>query len=123
MAFIPLTRGSAGVPPFEKIPCSLATSVGTALTAAGALATGTAAPAYVAVEERSAGAGYVNAVRVTDDLVFETELSEASASIAVGTKYTISADGGKITATATSGVAEVVSFDGKAAGDTVRVRF
>ena len=61
------------MPPFEKIPCAIATSVGTALTAAGALAAGTSAPAYVAMEERSAGSGYVNAVRVTDDLIFETD--------------------------------------------------
>lgn len=123
MAFILKSRENAGVSPWEKVPCSAATSVGTALTAAGAVASGTSAPAYIAVEERAAGAGYVNAIRVTDGDVFETQLSEASSSIAVGTKYTISADGAKITATSTSGVAEVVSFDGKAAGDTVCVRF
>ena len=55
--------------------------------------------------------------------VFETTLTEASASLKAGTAYTISADGASITTTTADGVAEVVNFDGKAVGDKVRVRF
>ena len=61
--------------------------------------------------------------RVRPETVYETELSALSASIKVGKKYTLDGDAEKITATDTSGVAEVVSFDGTAAGSKVRVRF
>ena len=56
-------------------------------------------------------------------MIYETKLTAAYSAIAAGAKVTISSDGLGITATTTSGVAEIVEWDGKASGDRVRVRF
>lgn len=127
--FLPRSFDHGKPDPFEYMPCTASTvyALGMALKlASGALvkASGTDVPEYIAMEDKAAVAGDKLAVlRVSDDTVYETELSVASASIAIGAKYTIDTTGGMITATTTSGVAEVVDFDGKAAGDKVRVRF
>lgn len=91
------------------------------LTKCGATAT----PTFIAMKAAaSAPAGTVIPVlRVSKEVIYETELSAASPSIAKGAKYTLASSGRGITATTTSGVAEVVDWDGKAAGDKVRVRF
>lgn len=91
------------------------------LTKCGATAT----PTYIAMGAvASAPAGTkIPVLRVSDEVIYETILSEASASIAIGAKYTLHTDGLSITATTTSGKAEVVGFDGKAQGDRVYVRF
>ena len=47
----------------------------------------------------------------------------ATCGIAAGAKVTISSNGLGITATTTSGVAEIVDWDGTAVGSQVRVRF
>ena len=91
------------------------------LTKCGATAT----PKYIAMQPiTSAAAGSkIAVVRVSKDVIYDTVLSAASASIAKGAVYTLGSDGLSITATTTSGVAEVVDWDGKASGDHVRVRF
>lgn len=116
--------------PFEYVPVTggLAIDCGTALIVTGgklALATGTNKPTYISMAKRAATTdGEVIAVqRVSAKTIFETELSEEDADIAIGEKHTISADGNKITATIVSGVAEIISVDGTAAGAKVRVRF
>ena len=73
------------------------------------------------VEETTEGQ-MIHVERVREETVYETELSVASASIAKGQKYTMDANGEKITAT-TGGSCEVVNFDGTEAGDKVRIRF
>lgn len=85
----------------------------------------TTKPTYIAMGSvTSAPAGTkIPALRVSKEVIFETQLSVASASIAKGASYTLSSDGMKITATTSSGVAEVVGWEGKAAGDKVFVRF
>ena len=82
-------------------------------------------PEFIAMEAvTSAPAGTkIAVIRVNEDVCYETELSEASASIAIGAKYTLDSTASKITATTTKGIAEVVAFDGKAQGDKVRIRF
>lgn len=55
-------------------------------------------------------------------MTFETALSVAATGIKVGGKHTIDTTGSLITATTTDGVAEVVTFDGTAAGSRVVVR-
>lgn len=87
----------------------------------------TAAPAFIAMgactgAEATAGKK-IPVLRVSKEIIYETELKAASSSIAKGAKYTLHTDGLGITATTTSGVAEVVDWDGKASGDKVRVRF
>ena len=63
------------------------------------------------------------AVAVSKDVIYQTELTAAYAGIAAGAKVTISSNGLGITATTTSGVAEIVDWDGTAVGSPVRVRF
>lgn len=113
---------------YKQVAGSLALKVGTALVfSSGKLttATGTSKPEYISMTEiASTTAGEkIAVIRVSDDTVYETELSVSSSSIVLGAKYTIDTTGGKITATTSGGVAEVVAYDGKAAGDKVRVRF
>lgn len=63
-------------------------------------------------------------VRAGDDnVIWETTLSDADPDIAAGLKYCIYTDGAQHDGGKTNGVLEVIDFDGKAAGDRVRVRF
>ena len=119
-----------GVDPWELQPAGtgLTLHVGTALVLAeGKLAKcgATAKPTFVCMADAaSTKAGQmVPVMRVLPDTVWETELSVISAGIQPGKKYTLDSSAEKITATDASGVAEVVSFDGTAAGSKVRVRF
>ena len=112
----------------QPAPAGLTLHVGTALVlTAGKLtkATGTTKPEFICMQEVASTVAdqLIHVERVREETVYETELSVASSAIAVGGKYTIATDGEKITSTTTDGVAEVVSFDGTAAGDKVRVRF
>lgn len=130
--FIPRIYDGGQPAPWELQPAgaSLAAKVGMALyLASGVLAKATATqkPEFICMEDTTAGATagetYLHVIRVQPTIEFETVLSEASASIARGAKYTIGTDAGSITATATNGVAEVVDYEGKAQGDKVTVRF
>lgn len=70
--------------------------------------------------------GTVPATRVHKDIEYETELTAAPAegsALKVGQKVTISADGLGVTATTTSGVAEIQYIEGQTVGALVRVRF
>lgn len=116
--------------PWEKLPAAngLTLHVGTALAYSGGnltLATGGTMPTYICMEDviNTEAGQKIHVERVRPETVYETELSAANASIAAGAKYTIHTDGETITATDTSGVAQVVNYDGKAKGDKVRVRF
>lgn len=103
-------------------------TVGEALkVASGAVTkcTGATKPAYVCVGPANA-AGEVPCVEVQDYMEFETTLGVApteSATVAVGNKVTIHTDGASVTATTTSGVAEVLAIDGQTVGSRVVVRF
>jgi hypothetical protein len=91
-----------------------------------AVASGTTKPTYICMCEKSAAvtAGtIIPVIRVEPDMVFETISSAAMTSINLGDKVTIASDGLRVTATTTSGVAEVVAIDDTASGGTVRVRF
>lgn len=113
---------------YKPVTGSLSIKVGTALAFSGgklAIATGTTKPEYISMTEiaSTTDGEDIAVIRVSDDTVYETELAVASSAIALGAKYTLDTNGEKITATTTNGVAEVVAFEGKAAGDKVRVRF
>ena len=126
--FILNSRSVQGNAPIEYIPCgAISVKVGDALTVASgnaAKATGATAPTHVSVTEKVVGTAgeLIGAVRIEDGMTFETALSVAASGIKVGAKHTIDATGALITATTDGGVAEVVSFDGTAAGDRVIVR-
>lgn len=93
------------------------------LTKCGATAT----PTFIAQEpctaaEATAGKE-ISVLRVSKEVIYETELTAAYSAIAAGAKVTLASTGLGITATTTSGVAEIVDWDGTAVGDRVRVRF
>lgn len=116
--------------PLEYLPCgAIQPKIGLALTQSGgnlAIASGTTKPTYICMTERAAAvtAGeIIPVIRVGADVIFETTNSAAFTSVKQGDKVTISGDGMEVTATTTSGVAEVIDFDGTAVGSKVRVRF
>ena len=61
-------------------------------------------------------------IRVADDVIYETQLSAAASSAAIGSKLEVSSGGLQVDATA-AGSFEVVFLGGTAIGDTVRGRF
>ncbi len=117
-------------PPIEykTATASESYSVGEALKLASGkvtLCSGTTKPEFVCVGPAN-GAGEVPCVAVQDYMEFETTLVVApadSAAIGVGDKVTIHTDGMQVTATKTSGVAQIVALDGQAVGDRVVVKF
>lgn len=128
--FIPEIWHNSESEPWELQPAAngLELHVGTALTFSGGnlvKATGSNKPGFICMQEVTTNkAGQmIHVERVRPETVYETTLAVASAGIARGNKYTIDSTGEKLTATTDSGVAEVVNFNGTAAGSKVRVRF
>ncbi|MBQ9412908.1 MAG: hypothetical protein IJU29_07415 [Oscillospiraceae bacterium] len=116
--------------PLEQLPAGAITpKVGLALTQTDgllAVASGTTKPSYICMAQRAAAVAsgtVIPVIRVGSDMIFETVFSASASSIKLGNKVTIASDGLRVTATTTSGVAEVVGMDGTASGSTVRVRF
>ena len=116
--------------PIEYLPASAITpKMGMALTQTGgmlAVASGTTAPSYVCMcesESACAAGDIIPVLRVGHDIIWETIAQAAMTSVKLGDKVTLHTDGLQVTATTTSGVAEVVYKDGDAAGSMVRVRF
>lgn len=85
------------------------------------LDSGTDKPSYICVGPE--GDNGVPCVEVLPDMEFETTLSAAGTSLAVGDKVTIHTDGLQVTATTTNGVAEITGMYGTAAGSKVTVKF
>lgn len=131
MAFKIYKTDDGRIPGIEYLPCSAITpKVGMALVQSSgnlAIATGTTAPTYISMCEKDsacAAGDIIPVIRVSKDMVFETNFSAAATSINLGDKVTLHAsDGMQVTATTTSGVAEVVYMDGTASGSMCRVRF
>ena len=130
MAFKIHSVDGGRVPGIEYLPCSAITpKVGMALVQSSgnlALATGTTKPTYISMIDKSAActAGdIIPVIRVLPDMIFETEFSASASAINLGDKVTLASDGLRVTATTSSGVAEVVYGAGGASGDTCRVRF
>jgi len=132
--FIPHKNAAGNVIPWEMLPAGAITpKVGMALIQSSgnlAIATGTNAPTYISMCEKESActAGdMIPVIRVDHDTIYETTNSASFASIKKGDKVTLHAsDGLQVTATKTSGVAEVVDFDDVAASGTggkVYVRF
>lgn len=114
----------------EYLPVSAITpKVGMALVQTSgnlSIASGTTAPTYISMCERDTActAGeLIPVVRIQQDIIFGVPAQAAMTSVKLGDKVTIHTDGLQVTATTTSGVAEVVGMDGTAAGSTVLVRF
>lgn len=89
------------------------------------LCSGVAAPSHVCVGPIDDN-GVVPCVEVQKYMEFETTLGVApadSATVGVGDKVTLHTDGMQVTATKTSGVAEVTGIDGQTVGSRVTVKF
>ena len=130
MAFKIHSIDGGRVPGIEYLPCSAITpKVGMALVQSSgnlALATGTTAPTYISMAEKSAACAageLIPVIRVLPDMIFETSFSASASAINLGDKVTLASDGLRVTGTTTSGVAEVVYMDGTASGSLCRVRF
>lgn len=129
MAFLIHSTDDHRVAHLEYHPCGAITpKVGMALVMSGgvlAAATGTTKPTYIAMTSRDTActAGeIIPVVRIQPDMLLETSFSADAAEVKLGNKVTISADGTQVTATTTSGVAEVVYMDGTDADSMCRVR-
>lgn len=117
-------------PPIEYKTATAGESyaVGEALKQSGGkvtLCSGTTKPEYICVGPAN-DAGEVPCVAVQDYMEFQTTLAVApadSATIGVGDKVTIHTDGMQVTATKTSGVAQLVRVDGQTVGSVVIVKF
>lgn len=132
--FVPHKNAAGNAIPWEYLPAGAITpKVGMALVQTDgnlAVATDANAPSYISMMESNAAltAGTnIPVIRVDHDTIYETTNSAAFSSIKKGDKVTLHAsDGLQVTATKTSGVAEVVDFDDAAAsgaGGKVYVRF
>ena len=131
--FVPVKNDTGAPTPWEELPCSAITpKVGMAMVMSSgklAIATGTTAPTYICMCEKDAAVAadtLIPVQRVEPGNIYETTLSAAGSALNLGDKVTLHASNGmQVTATTTSGVAEIVEFmtDGKASGDAVRVRF
>lgn len=126
MAFLIQQVDGGRVPGIEYLPCGAITpKVGMALIQSGgnlAIATGSNVPTYVSMIEKEAActAGdIIPVMRVLPDMMFETTFQAAATAVNLGDKVTLHTDGLQVTATKTSGVAEVVGMDGTAVGDKV----
>jgi len=124
------TNGRPTAAEMYAVTSAEAVAVGEALVLSSGKLTkcgATATPDFIALEPCTAAeatAGKAIAVtRVSKDVIYETVLTAAYSAIAAGAKVTLASSGLGITATTTSGVAEIVDWDGKASGDKVRVRF
>lgn len=128
MAFLLQSTDVGQTPPMEYRQATAEEDVvlGEALvTASTGLLTkcgATARPEFIAVGPQDEH-DCVPVVRVQDYQVWRTQLSAAGTSLKPGNKVTLEADGLRVTATTTSGVAAIVELEGTAAGDSVRVRF
>lgn len=60
---------------------------------------------------------------IEEDMEFKTTFSATATSIVPGNKVTLHTDGAQVTATTSSGVAEVVDMRGTASGSEVIVKF
>lgn len=132
MAFLVHSTDDHRVPVLEYLPAltQLQVNVGMAMkldAANGVLsaATGAVKPDYICMCSREAVAAgeQIPVIRVDSDMVFETSFAVAADALKLGSKVTLHTDGMQITATTENGVAQIITMDGTAVGDTCRVRF
>ena len=129
MAFLISQNNGGIIPGLEYLPAGAITpQIGMALVMTdGNLAAcgATTRPQYIcatAAESALTAGTIIPVFRVLEGTLFATSWSAAASAVNAGDLVTLSA-GMQVTATTTSGVAEVVSMDGTAVGDTVYVRF
>lgn len=128
MGFIPHKYRDGQLDPWEPKPAAagLTLEVGKLMKLSDgklAVATATDKPEYICMEYRENQTNdgqMVHVIAVSCETIYETTLSEQSASISVGSTYNIDSTGMMVTATG-GGSIRVESYEGKEAGDKVRV--
>jgi hypothetical protein len=120
------TNNSGVAPTIKQVAANTAVTyaVGDALVLTSgklAKAGATVKPEYISAEKAS-GKDVLSVYQVESNQEYETTLSTAG-ELVVGTKVTLSSTADSVTATTTSGVAEVVSVAGSTSGSAVVVRF
>lgn len=130
IGFIPHTIEGGGSLPLEMMPAAAITpKIGLALAfSSGKLAVcgATVAPEYICMTESDAAVAagtMIPVMRVNHRVVFSVPATASMAAVALGTKVTLHTDGMQVTATTTSGVAEIVGREGTGAGAAQYVRF
>ena len=88
----------------------------------------TVRPEYIALEDSGAGKTYVLAYTVSENMIFETPITDSPEALTEGACVTLSKDDNGntvgVSATTASGVAKIVSLDGATdAGDKISVKF
>lgn len=128
MSFIPVKSDSGALQPWEYLPVKAGDyQLGQLLSASGGkltaiTAASTAEPPYVSMADKTAAEGEdLPVIRVRGDRVFETTLSAAVSTAAVGGRLQIAAGG--LEAASGSGAFEIVSLEGTEKGSVVRGRF
>lgn len=123
-------KNNATIPVVKEIPAAAGTySVGDtlALNAAGLVAqvAGTNVPEFVCASKGTVASGVAIAVNpIYEDMEFKTVFSADGTALKAGAKVTISTTFDSVTATTTSGVAEIVEKLGSgASGTEVIVKF
>ena len=119
-------------PVIKTLPTTASTEykIGDALILSGGgliKATGTTKPEYIAAANYSApatGMELLPAYLIAPGMEWETTFAADATAVTEGTKVTIHTDGAQVTATATSGVAQILKKHGTgAAGTKVTVTF
>lgn len=130
MGFLIHSTGDHRVPVNKLLPCGAITPrVGMAMVLSGgvlAAASGTTKPTHICVEEHEtavASGTMIHTIQVEPDITFGVPLSAEGTALKVGDKVTIGADGMTVTATTTSGVAQIEKICGTGVDDTVHIRF
>ena len=128
MSFLP-HQSDNGLQPWEYLPAAAGSyKVGQLLNVtdgklAAISAVSKTTPPYLCMAEKTVAADELLPVlRVTNDVIFETQLSAEAAAAKIGSLLEVSAGGLEADAAA-AGTFEVVFIDGTAVGDTVRGRF
>lgn len=127
--FRPHSSNNGAVLPFEYLPAAAGSYVAGQLlnVSGGKLVAISAAckttPAYLCMGTHTVADGEnLPVTRVSDDVIYETELSAAAETAAIGAKLEISA-GGLAADAAAAGTFEVVFLEDTAQGSMVRGRF
>lgn len=127
--FRPHTSNNGAVLPFEYLPAAAGSyEAGELLNVSGGKLVKISAackttPAYLCMGKHTVAEGEdLPVTRVSDDVIYETELSAEAAEAKIGTKLEVSV-GGLTADAAAAGTFEVVFLEGTAIGSVVRGRF
>ena len=132
LRLVKIINGRGNVGEVQKLPASAMENYtyGEALKLQGGTLTKcspTDKPGYICAQDYQApmeNPGTVSAYPVSEQMLFETVITESPQSLKLGDKVTLSSGALSVTATTTGGVATVVDFLGALyAGETVLVKF